>query len=74
MHVNLISFGIVSLIVIYNQFIISAVIYRIVRSEHLSTKTKFNINYSFKLSIALFINTAIISFIVDILMFDNYNK
>lgn len=39
--------------------------------ELISNKTKFNVSYAKKLSIALFMNTAVISYIIDIILLGN---
>ena len=69
--VNILSFTVSWEIVLFNKFIIGKVIHLIVDTEKISCKTKFNISFAFKLTIALFLNTAVISFVVDIIMFEN---
>lgn len=46
-------------------------IHYIVDLELISNKTKFNISYAKKLSIALFVNTACLSYLIDILILQN---
>lgn len=45
--------------------------HNIVDTERISSKTKFNIQFATKLSVALFINTAVISYVIDIVIVDN---
>jgi len=66
------SFVISTLIVIFNKFGLAILVHRIVDAEKWSTKTKLNISYANKLSIALFVNTALITFAVEIITFGNY--
>jgi hypothetical protein len=40
--------------------------------EKYSTKSKFNITFGKKLAIALFLNSAVITYVVEILGFKNY--
>ena len=56
---------------LFNKFVIAKVIHYIVDLELISTKTKFNIVYAKKLSVALFLNTAVLSYIIDILILEN---
>jgi hypothetical protein len=58
-------------IVLMNKFVIGKVLHYIVDYEKISNKTKFNISYAMKLSVALFLNTAIISYIIDIVLLEN---
>lgn len=58
-------------IVLFNKFIMGYAYHHIIDTERISSKTKFNIQFAFKLTIALFINTALISYIVDILFLGN---
>ena len=69
--VNILSFCVSWEIVLFNKFIIGKIIHLIVDTEHISCKTKFNISFAVKLTIALFLNTAVISFLLDIIMFKN---
>jgi hypothetical protein len=57
--------------VFVNKFIIGWVFHLICDGEQISSLTRFNISLAIKLSIALFFNTAIMSFIIDIIMFRN---
>ena len=45
--------------------------HKIVDTEKISSKTRFNIQYAYKLSAALFINTAVLSYVIDILIVGN---
>lgn len=58
-------------IVIFNKFVIGKVMHLITDTEKISTFTQFNISFAVKLSICLFLNTAIISFITDIIILNN---
>lgn len=69
--INFISGSISWIIVFFNKFIMGFTYHHIVDSERISSKTKFNIQFAFKLSIALFINTAIMSYIADIVILGN---
>jgi len=68
---NFLSFVVSWTIVLLNKFVIGKVLHYIVDYEKISNKTKFNTSYAQKLSVALFMNTAVISYIIDILLLDN---
>lgn len=71
MKINLISGSISWIIVLFNKFIMGVTYHHIVDTERISSKTKFNIQFAFKLTIALFINTAMMSYIIDIILMGN---
>ena len=58
-------------IVVFNKFLIGKAIHKITHGEKITNNTDFNISFGVKLSICLFLNTAVISFIIDILLFKN---
>lgn len=51
----------------FNKIVLAIVFHKIVDEELYSTKTKFNIAYATKLAMALFVNSAIISFLAECL-------
>ena len=57
------------IIVIFNKFVIGKAIHMITDIEKISSSTHFNVSFGIKLSICLFLNTAIISYIIDIVLF-----
>lgn len=59
-------------IVLFNKFCLGKVFHLIVDTEYYSTKTKFNIAFATKLTIALFCNSALITYFAEILKNDNY--
>lgn len=63
----LISLG----IVLFNKLGVAKILHYIVDLEKISNKTKFQISYGTKYSIALFSNAALMSYIIDILILDN---
>ncbi|EGR32359.1 protein kinase domain protein [Ichthyophthirius multifiliis] len=67
-----ISFLISFLIVIFNKFCLPFTIHQIVDHEKWLTKTNLNISFARKLTLALFTNTALITFFVEIIFFRNY--
>lgn len=67
-----ISFFISVQIVLFNKFILGQVYHKIVDNELISTKSKFNISFATKLTFGLFMNTAMMSYIIDILGEKNY--
>ena len=69
--IDLISGSISWVIVLFNKFIMGVTYHHIVDSERISSKTKFNIQFAIKLTIALFINTAMMSYIIDIVLMGN---
>lgn len=66
------SLFISAMIVLFNKFALGTIFHKIVDEELYSTKTKFNIAFAHKLSIALFINSALVTYVVEILLDDNY--
>jgi uncharacterized oligopeptide transporter (OPT) family protein len=70
--IKYISIAITWIIVFFNKFIIGQVIHHIVDLEKISTKTKFNISYGKTYSFALFLNTAIITYVVEIVGEKNF--
>lgn len=57
--------------VFFNKFVIGKVYHLIVDLEKISNKTKFNISFARKQSVALFINTALISLVIDFYLTGN---
>jgi len=60
------------LIILFNKFAVGTAIDYLVEYEKISTKTRLHLSFATKLSICLFFNTALISLIIDILIFQNY--
>jgi hypothetical protein len=58
-------------IILFNKFVIGKVYHLIVDMEKVSNKTAFNISFAYKQSIALFINTALISLVIDFFITGN---
>jgi hypothetical protein len=58
-------------IVLFNKFIIGPVFKQFVLMERIDTKTEFNISMAKKVTIALFINTCILVYIIEIVINDN---
>ncbi|CAD8115777.1 unnamed protein product [Paramecium sonneborni] len=58
-------------VVFFNKFVIGKVYHLIVDLEKISNKTKFNISFARKQSVALFINTALISLVIDFFLTGN---
>lgn len=52
--------------------ILPDLVHHIVDEEKWSTKTKLNISFGTKLTLALFFNTAMITLAVEIITFDNF--
>ncbi|CAD8188436.1 unnamed protein product [Paramecium octaurelia] len=69
--IQIISFTIASTIVLVNKLLIEPLMKWITKVEKISTNTKFQISYANKLTIALFANAAIVSYVIDILIFSN---
>ena len=67
-----ISVIISALLVFFNKFVLGDIVHHIVDDEMWSTKTKLNISFGVKLTLALFFNTAMITLAVEILAFDNF--
>ena len=70
MKANFLASVVAWVIVIFNKFVLAKVCHMITDTEKLSSFTELNISFAFKGSICLFLNTAIISFVIDIVMFD----
>ena len=68
LKIDLISGSIAWVIILFNKFIMGVTYHHIVDSERISSKTKFNSQFATKLTIALFINTACLSYIIDIVI------
>ncbi|EAR87534.2 transmembrane protein, putative (macronuclear) [Tetrahymena thermophila SB210] len=66
------SFIISAIIVLFNKFVLAEVFHHIADSERWSTKTKLNISFADSLSLGLFLNSAIITYVVEILYYKNY--
>ena len=60
------------LIICFNKFAVGTAIDYLVEIEKISTKTRLHLGFASKLSLCLFFNTALISLIIDILIFKNY--
>jgi hypothetical protein len=58
-------------IVLFNKFLIGPAIKNFVLLEKIDTKTEFNISMAKKVTIALFINTALLVYVIEILINDN---
>lgn len=71
-HVFLFSVLMAFLIIMFNKFAVGTAIDYLVEYEKISTKTRLHLSFATKLSICLFFNTALISLIIDILIFNNY--
>ena len=56
----------------FNKFVLPVLVHKIVDKEKWQTKTELNISYASKLTIALFANTALITFLVEIILFKNF--
>ena len=65
-------FFIGAVIVCFNKFALGHLVHKIADMEKWSTKTRLNTSFGQKLTIALFFNTALITFGVEILTFGNY--
>lgn len=59
-------------IVLFNKFCLGKIFHLIVDTEYYSTKSKFNIAFASKLTLALFFNSALITYFAEILSSDNY--
>lgn len=70
--VRFMSFAISMSIVFFNKFVLGKVFHIIVDEEYYSTKTKFNIAFAFKLTIGLFVNSALLAYFVEILGEKNF--
>ncbi len=60
------------ILIIFNKFVIPYLVHKIVDKEKWPTKTQLNISYATKLTLALFTNTALITFCVEIMLFHNF--
>lgn len=58
-------------LVVINTVVIEQIFRRVVHMDHYDTQTKYIINLSQKLTIAQFINSAIVTCVIDILYNDN---
>ena len=67
----MISLAIATSIVLVNKLAIEPLMKWITKIEKISTNTKFQISYANKLTISLFVNAAIVSYVIDILIFSN---
>ncbi|KAL4476129.1 hypothetical protein ABPG74_009862 [Tetrahymena malaccensis] len=70
--ISIFSFLISTSIVLFNKFALPFLVHHIVDAEKWSTKTKLNISFAFKLTIALFFNTALITVLIEIILFKNF--
>jgi hypothetical protein len=59
------------IIVLFNKFGVAYILHLITDSEKISGKTRFSISFARKYSVALFMNAAMISFVVDIVLLKN---
>ena len=71
LKINILSFIISLSIVLFNKFAVAKIVHYIVDDEKISSKTKFQISFVYKYALALFLNAAIISFLVDIVILKN---
>ena len=69
---KLLTFSISMGIVLFNKFVLGKVFHMIVDAEYYSTKTKFNIAFAMKLTIGLFVNSALLAYFVEILGEKNF--
>ncbi|KAL4444843.1 hypothetical protein ABPG74_016051 [Tetrahymena malaccensis] len=69
--VTVLSFVISGIIVIWNKFFLPFIIHKICDHEKWATKTSLNVSFAYKLTIGLFFNTALITFFVEIIFFQN---
>lgn len=69
---KILTYFIVSTIIIFNKFLLPYLIHLIVDKEKWPTLTALNISYSTKLTLLLFTNTAFITFFVEILILNNF--
>ena len=58
-------------IVFFNKFCVGVIIHQIVDLEKIGNKTHFQISFARKLSLALFMNAAVISYVIDIIIQGN---
>lgn len=58
-------------IVLFNKFLISPALKQFVLMEKIDNKTSFHISMAKKVTIAVFINTCIIVYIIEIVINDN---
>lgn len=58
-------------IVLFNKFLIGPAIKTFVLMEKIETKTQFNISMAKKVTVALFINTALLVYVIEIIISDN---
>ena len=61
-----------ALLILFNKFAMPIIVHKICDKEKWPTKTQMNISYATKLTISLFANTALITFLVEIIIFGNY--
>ncbi|CAD8136214.1 unnamed protein product [Paramecium pentaurelia] len=71
LKINILSYAISLSIVLFNKFAVAKIVHYIVDDEKISSKTKFQISFVYKYASALFLNAAIISFLVDIVILKN---
>ncbi|CAD8048026.1 unnamed protein product [Paramecium sonneborni] len=71
LKINILSYAISLSIVLFNKFGVAKIVHYIVDDEKISSKTKFQISFVYKYALALFLNAAIISFLVDIVILKN---
>ena len=69
--IDVISWTISGIIVFFNTFIIGWTCYRIVGLERIYSKTNFINRFAARLTVALFTNTALITYILDVLVMGN---
>ena len=65
------SYSISFIIILFNKFIVAWVVHQITDSEKISSVTKFQMSFAYKYSVALFLNAAMISYTVDIIILKN---
>jgi hypothetical protein len=71
-QVSITSFLISLGLVLFNKFALGKILHIIVDKELISTKSKFNTAFAQKLATSLFVNTALITFIVEIIGEKNF--
>ena len=62
-----------AVIVLFNKFVLAEVFHKIADMENWSTKTKLNIAFADSLSLGLFLNSAVITYLVEIMGYKNYS-
>lgn len=71
LNIMLITWLITLVIILFNKFCVGVIIHHIVDLEKIGNKTHFQISFARKLSVALFMNAAVISYVIDIVIQNN---